>query len=152
MRTILILFVLLATNFSIAQKTTRDVVINFWDTAIQPIIDLDKEKIIEHTNFPLQGSWGYQLDLSTGPDEWTKDDFTSHLEMIFNEETRALLKQKTINDLVHYTNEAGEFEFIINVNFYSIQEETGDQYESVTIFYFKKFEDVWKLYSIEYAG
>jgi hypothetical protein len=146
-----IVFILL-TSVLFSQATPRDVVISFWNSNVKAIIDLDKQTIIDQTNFPLEGSWGYNLDLNKAPEEWTKDDYTSNLEKIFNQETRDQLKQKSYNDLVHYKNEQGELIYIVNVVFTTKMEGSSDMMESSTIFFFKMFDSKWKLYSIEYAG
>jgi hypothetical protein len=152
MRSLIFVLFLLAGNVSFSQTTNRNVVISFWESNVQAIIDLNKTQIIEQTNFPLEGSWGYAIELESSPEEWTKEDFVSHLESIFNEETRKQLSEKTYNDLVHYNDEAGNLIFIVNVNFLTKDSESGESYESSTIFFFKQFDNKWKLYSIEYAG
>lgn len=152
MKPALSLFFLLLTSALFSQSTPRDVVISFWNSNIRAIIDLDAETIINQTNFPLEGSWGYAIELDKTPEEWTKDDYTNNLGKIFNQETRDQLKQKTYNDLVHYRNEQGELIYIVNVVFTTRMEDSDDMMESSTIFFFKMFDSKWKLYSIEYAG
>lgn len=138
--------------FSFGQATGKEVVLSFWDSNIQSIIDFDKAKIIEETNFPLEGSWGYTIELETSPDQWTKEDYVNNLDKIFNEELRNNLMSKTYNDLVHYKDETGTLSFIINLNFLTKDPEIGESFESSTILFFKMFDNKWKLYSIEYAG
>ncbi len=46
-----------------AQIASLETVRNFWDKNIMEIIRLDNDKIIEHTNYPVEGSWGYVLEL-----------------------------------------------------------------------------------------
>jgi hypothetical protein len=150
MKPFLTIVLISLTFLSFSQTTPRDVVISFWNSNVKAIIDLDEKTIIEQTHFPLEGSWGYALELKS--DVWTNEDYTSNLSKIFNEETREQLKQKTYNDLVHYKNEAGELIYIINVNFSEKNEDSGEMMESSTIFFFKMFDNKWKLYSIEYAG
>jgi hypothetical protein len=150
MKPFLALILIFLTSSIYAQTTPRDVVISFWNSNIKAIIELDEKTIIEQTHFPLEGSWGYALDLKA--DVWTNEDFTTNLAKIFNEETRDQLKQKTYNVLVHYKNEDGELVYIVNVNFSEKNEDSGEMMESSTIFFFKMFENKWQLYSIEYAG
>lgn len=146
------LFLLIVTaSININSQTNRDVIISFWDSNIQAIVNLDQEKIIEQTNFPVGGSWGYAMELESSMEKWSKEDFISNISKIFNEETRDQLKQKTYNDLVHYKNDDGVLELIINVNFQTKMEGSSDTIESSTIFFFKMFENKWKLYSIEYT-
>jgi hypothetical protein len=136
----------------LGQATNRDVVLSFWNSNVQSILNFDKAKIIEETNFPLEGSWGYTIELESGPDKWTKDDFVNNIDKIFTEELRTNLKGKTYNDLVHYKDETGTLIFIINLSFLTKDEASGETFESSTILFFKMFDNHWKLYSIEYAG
>lgn len=152
MKSILFLLLFLVSLCSLGQGTNKDVVLSFWNSNIQSIINLDKAKIIEETNFPLEGSWGYVLELKTSPEQWTKEDFVNNIDKIFNEELRNNLKSKTYNDLVHYKDETGTLSFIINLNFSTKDDQSGETFESSTILFFKMFDNHWKLYSIEYAG
>jgi hypothetical protein len=144
--------ILLCLSNSFSQKLEYNVVVAFWDSNIKAIVDFDSTKIIAQTNFPLEGSWGYAIGLETEPEEWTKTDYTTNLESIFTEELRTLLSEKTYNDLTHYANEEGEIQLIINLMSYYTDIETQETYESSTILFFKKFDNEWKLFSIEYAG
>ncbi|MEY3238364.1 MAG: hypothetical protein RI883_2465, partial [Bacteroidota bacterium] len=45
-----------------------------------------------------------------------------------------------------------EIQLIINLMSYYTDIETQETYESSTILFFKKFDNEWKLFSIEYAG
>lgn len=135
-----------------SQKIARDEIIHFWNTNIQAIINLDKSTITDQTNFPVEGSWGYAIDLSNSPDEWTKFDFLDNLELIFSEERRLFLRSKTFNDLIHHTNEEGEIVLILNLDSTKKDLESGQTVESSIILFFKKFNSNWKLFMIEYVG
>ena len=152
MKPALTIVFLFSTSVLFAQATPRDVMIRFWNSNIKAIVDLDKETILNQTNFPLEGSWGYAIELDKAPEEWTKDYYTNNLSKIFNQETRDQLKKKTYNDLVQYKNEQGELIYIVNVVFSTKMEDSDEYLESSTIFFFKMFDSKWKLYSIEYAG
>lgn len=147
-----LLFFIFLYSISFGQAISRDVVTSFWNNNIRAIVEMDDDKIIRQTQFPVNGSWGYAVELKEKPENWVENDFTSNLDKIFNEDTRSKLAQKTYNDIVHYRNEAGELIFIVNVDFLTTDEISGDTYESSTIFFFKQFESKWKLFSIEYAG
>ena len=144
--------ILLCLSNSFSQKLERNVVVAFWESNIKAIVDFDSTKIIAQTNFPLEGTWGYAIGLETAPEEWTKTDYITNLESIFTEELRTLLSEKSFNDLTHYVNDIDEIQLIINLmsNFTDI--ETQETYESSTILFFKKFDNEWKLFSIEFAG
>ena len=149
---LLITAILLCFSNSFSQKLERNVVVAFLESNVMAIIDFDSTKIVAQTNFPLEGSWGYAIGLETEPAEWTKSDYTTNLESIFTDELRTLLREKTYNDLTHYTNDTGEIQLIINLMSYYTDIETQETYESSTILFFKKFDNEWKLFSIEYAG
>jgi len=138
------------TNISFSQKASLETVRNFWDTNVLEIIRLDTKNIIEHTNYPVDGSWGYVLELEGEPETWTNEDFNTGIPTLFNEQLRIAVRGKTYNDLVHFENEAGELEFILSLSFTTATDE-GD-FESSTFLYFKKFDGIWKLFKIEYAG
>ena len=138
MKAIILLLLLTISTISFSQIANLETVRNFWDTNIMEIIRLDKEKIMEHTNYPVEGSWGYVLELESEPENWSETDFNAGIPVIFNDEMRIALRGKTYNDLVHFENEAGELEFILQVSTITSTED-GD-FESSTFLYFKKFE------------
>jgi hypothetical protein len=121
------------------------------DNNIHEIIALDEEKIIEHTAFPVAGSWGYILNLDD-PESVTDEDFTHNLKDIFTDEVRLALRQKTYNDLVHNMDENNELNFIVQIVSTYTMEDTEKMMESMMLLYFKKFEGQWKLFQIELAG
>jgi len=45
---------------------------------------LDTNKIIDQTNFPLKGNWGDALGLTSDSSTWTKSDFASLIEKLFD--------------------------------------------------------------------
>lgn len=150
MKTFLFVLIVMLTKISFSQKASLETVRNFWDSNVMEIIRLDEDKIIEHTNYPVDGSWGYVLELEGEPETWTDTDFNNGLSTIFNTELRVALREKTYNDLVHHENEAGELEFILSISFTTSTEDA--EFESMTFLYFKKFEGIWKLFKIENAG
>lgn len=151
-RLLLIASILISISPIFSQKLERNVVVAFWESNIKAIVDYDTAKIINQTNFPLQGSWGYAIGLETEPEAWSKEDYVGNIESIFTEELRALLREKTFNDLTHYTDDSGEIQLIINLMSYYTDIETQETYESSVMLFFKRFNNEWKLFSIEYAG
>jgi hypothetical protein len=150
MKTLILLLFASLSLVSFGQKANLATVQGFWDTNIMEIIRLEKEKIIEHTSFPVSGSWGYAIELEGGPEDWSDEDYKNNLEKIYNEELRTILKGMNYNSLVHHTDENGDLNFIIQIN----METTTDEgtFESATLLYFKKYDGIWKLYQIEHAG
>jgi|GEM_PF-1307875 hypothetical protein len=151
MKTLLITSFLFLNGFIFSQKADLNTVKTFWDANIYEIIILDQEGIEKHTYFPVEGSWGYILNLED-PESTTDEDFTHNLKEIFTEEVRVALRNKTYNDLVHHTDENGELNFIVQVITTTQMEGSGEVMESMMILYFKKFEGEWKLFQIELAG
>lgn len=152
MKLLTILLFTLSSLFSFGQAVNRDVVVSFWNNNVKAIVDGNCEKIISQTNFPVEGSWIYILELEKEPENPDQAFFVANMEKIFDEETRKQLGEKTYNDLVHYKNDNGEIVFIINVDFWHTDPDTGNEYQSTTMFFFKMFDNKWKLYSIEFAG
>lgn len=150
MKVLTSLLFLFAFSCVYSQKADLATVQNFWDNNIMEIIRLDKEKIIDHTAFPVSGSWGYALELEGGPEAWTDDDYKLNLDKIYNEELRIKLRGMNYNSLVHHTDENGELNFILQITFETITD--VGTFESATLLYFKKYEGIWKLYQIEHAG
>ena len=152
MRRLLLLSLLTVSIFfeTFAQKADLETVQSFWNSNIAAMISLDRETIIYQTNFPLQGSWGYALQLEGDADSWTKEDFVQNVDKIFNDELRIKLRRIDHNQLVHHVDENGQLNFILQLLF--VTEEDGEKYESATLLYFKQFDGIWKLYQIEYAG
>jgi len=150
MKALFLLLLLMSSTISFSQIANLETVRNFWDTNIMEIIRLEKDKIIKHTNYPVEGSWGYVLELEGEAEIWTTEDFNAGIPLLFNEELRSAMRSKSYNDLVHFKNDNGELEFILQVTTITSTED-GD-FESSTFLYFKKFEGVWKLFKMEYAG
>lgn len=149
-KSILFIGIIVFTSFiSLGQKADLETVESFWKTNISAMISLDKEMIIEQTNFPLEGSWGYAIGLDGDAQDWTKEDYTSNLNLIYTDEVRIKLRGLDHNHLVHHKDAAGELNFILQLNFVTVSD---GPYESATLFYFKRFDGVWKLFQIEYAG
>jgi len=150
MRSVLSSVVVLFTFISFGQKGDLQTVQAFWDNNIQEIVRLDKVKIIEHTHFPVDGSWGYAVDYNLDPADWTDELFKDNLDKIFDESLRAVLKGMDYNQLVHHRDENGALNFMIQLFFET--EIDGTKLESSTILFFKCYNQIWKLYKIEYIG
>lgn len=150
MKASFIFLLLFFSSVSFGQQADHATVQQFWNSNILEIVRLDKEKIIEHTSFPVAGSWGYVLELEGEPESWTSEDFINNIPKIFNDEVRIKLRGMTYNDLVHHKDENGELNFILQLNFQTVVE--AGTFESSTLLYFKKFDGIWKLFQIEYAG
>jgi hypothetical protein len=133
-----------------SQRADLKTVQDFWNANIVEIINLKNSEIIEHTNFPLEGSWGYAIDYESEESSWTSDLYKNNLSKVFTSELRNALSEMNYNQLVHHTDENGELNFILQA--FLTTNVDGDTFESSTILYFKKFDGIWKLFKVELIG
>lgn len=121
----------------------------FWASHIQPIIDLDREKIIDQTNFPLAGEWYAEFDMWESTPEELQEAYVERLDEIFDEEFR-----KTLAGLTWENLEVGELEdgYLINLPLLFVEEVDGDIYESAMILEFTMINNKWMLTAIMFAG
>ncbi|MFT5860875.1 MAG: hypothetical protein ACI865_002991 [Flavobacteriaceae bacterium] len=125
---------------SSAQEVDEDEAEIFWEDNIQAILDLDKEKVMSQTNFPL----------STFDGDWDSKAFESGFDLIFNEDLIAQLKYESVRSIQPVEYEPGEMTYMLVI--LSSTEIDGEQFESATMLSFKKYEGSWKLYRIDMAG
>ena len=134
------LLLLVIAPITLAQEIDKDEAQDFWEDNIQAILDLDKEKVMTQTNFPL----------NTFDGDWDQRAFESGFDLIFNEDLIADLKYQSVRDIQSVEYEPGEITIILDI--FSVTEIDGEEFESATILSFKKFEGSWKLYDIKMAG
>lgn len=134
------LLLLVIAPITLAQEIDKDEAEDFWEDNIQAILDLDKEKVMTQTNFPL----------NTFDGDWDQRAFESGFDLIFNEDLIADLKYQSVRDIQSVEYEPGEITIILDI--FSVTEIDGEEFESATILSFKKFEGSWKLYDIKMAG
>ena len=134
------LLLLFIAPIALAQEIDKDEAEDFWEDNIQAILDLDKEKVMTQTNFPL----------NTFDGDWDQRAFESGFDLIFNEDLIADLKYQSVRDIQSVEYEPGEITIILDI--FSVTEIDGEEFESATILSFKKFEGSWKLYDIKMAG
>lgn len=152
MKSLILLVFSSLTIFSFGQLVPKHEVEEFWNSNMLPIIKLDKATIENQTNFPLEGSWGYIVDDLGDPESWTKELYVENLGQIYSDAIRIAIRSKSINDLAHMTTESGETALLLSVYVETKDKESDIVYETSYMFFFKKFEGVWKLYKIELAG
>ena len=129
------------TAFGFAQIAEQDFE-DLWSDNIQAIANLKKEKIIEQTNFPLEGDWSMMLDL---PEGGTEQEYTDNLENIFSETLRAALKNSKPEDL---KSDGGNLVYTYSETY----SEDDMEFEFMTFYTFQKIEGKWMLVSIFSAG
>ncbi len=82
---IVIIFFALAYSLNLVCQVKNDSLElqSFWKSHIHPIINGEKEKVEKNTHFPLEGDWGYMMELEKSDAEWKKEDFISNYERLY---------------------------------------------------------------------
>ena len=147
--TLLILSAAFSWSQEIGQNLPKEEIHAFWNDNIKAITDLDKDKIISQTNFPLGGSW-YELYEPNNLSESTlKALYIKNIENIFDQLAIDGLNMLTWEDAttVKVDDETG-----ISVIYARIEEEGYNllyfEYELV----FRKIKENWKLSAIKFIG
>jgi hypothetical protein len=122
---------------------------NLWNSNIRAIIDLDVEKIIQQTNFPLQGDWYVAYELWDASEEELQEAYINDPGVVFDPDTRARLAEMSWEEIVVNDYEEG---IVLSVPVYLSYEAEGEIYEFVTFYEFAKIEEQWMLIGIVYAG
>lgn len=123
---------------------------SFWKSHIHPIINGEKKVVENYTHFPLEGDWGYMIELEKSDDEWKKEDFIRNYENLFTQEVIDSLKLLNYKDIEILSHEDGGMELLVSVNFIKWIDDFKDEYG--IIFRFKVIENSWKLYLIQGVG
>lgn len=120
-----------------------------WNSNIKAIIDLDVDKIVSQTNFPLTGDWFAAYELWEASNEELQEAYTADPGVVFDEDLRNMLRQMTWEDIVVDELDGGT---ILSVPIYITFEEEGEVYEFATILEFADFGEEWLLVAIFFAG
>lgn len=120
-----------------------------WNSNVKAIIDLDQEKIIQQTNFPLEGDWFAAYELWDASEEELQEAYTNDPAVVFDQETRDILRQMTWEDIIVNDYEEG---VVLSVPIYTTYEVDGEFYEFATFLEFASIDDQWMLIAIVYAG
>jgi hypothetical protein len=121
----------------------------FWDSNIKAIVDLDADKIIQQTNFPLQGDWYVAYELWEASDEELEQAYKNDPGVVFDPDVRSMLASMTWENVTVNDYEEG---IVLTVPVYLTYEEEGEIYEFATIFEFATIDEQWMLIAIVYAG
>lgn len=121
----------------------------FWNSNIQAMINLDREKIIEQTNFPLAGEWYAVFDMWESTEEELHEAYVERLEELYNEEFRAILSKYTWENIGVADTEEGTY-----LTVYILFEEIidGEVMESAIILEFGLYDENWMLHAMTFAG
>lgn len=109
---------------------------------IQAIKGMDKNAILNQTNFPLLGNWGTAVGLKGEPSNWKKQDLKLNLDKFFSEEARSEIGYYGEDD--SYGTKPITFEYYAS---YSTQiDEEWHQY--ISRMKFGKIGKEWKMISL----
>lgn len=137
MKNVLLFLCLLFATVSTAQIENQEEADKFWNENILAIVQLNKEKIIEQTNFPL--------DINVGEELWNQEKFKGLLDVVFSQDTRTDLRSSSSGDSIDAFT-MGEDE---GQTYMLVCDVTYKNY-GVEVLMFKQFEGVWKLYGIDF--
>jgi len=70
---------------------------SFVNQSLPAFINLETNKIVAQTNFPLKGNWGNAFGLSMDASTWKKSDFEANITKLNNEDDRLILSQSYNN-------------------------------------------------------
>lgn len=135
MRFLLLLPMIISCGIAYSQISDKAEAQKFWDSNIKAIVDLDKTKILEQTNFPLEIMIGDQM--------WSKDEFNAKLEKVFTPILREELQSGSIDDIDAWVLGEDEGDTYMIVCFSEFEE------YQILVLMFKQFEGKWKLYGID---
>lgn len=152
MKTFLIIAFTQLTIISYSQLVPKPGLEQFWNSTILPMVQLDNETVISQTNFPLEGAWGYMVDDLSEPESWTQALYSNNLEKIYTNEIRIALRNKTINDLAHFTTDEGQIVLLLSILIETYDKESDMTFETSYMYFFKKFDGYWKLFKIDIVG
>lgn len=132
---------------SVFAQIPEDELHTVWDRCIVPIANLEKDRIIDITQFPLEGEWAIVVGIEQEP---TLIQYKNHLEDIFTEDMR---NEMLGNDFTSFiTEELEDGSYVVSYAFMEIFVEDDTEYESMTYLTFEKIDGKWKLVAITYAG
>lgn len=118
-----------------------------WTNNILSIANMETDKILEMTEFPLEGEWAIVVGIEEEP---TIEHYKTHLADIFSDDMRA---QMLTEDYTRLTSEEiEEGAFVVSYSYLEIFVEDDYEYESMTFLTFEKRDGIWKLVAITYAG
>ena len=138
MKNILCALFLFFSFLSIAQIQNQDDADKFWGDNILAIVQLNKEKIISQTNFPL--------DVNVSEESWNQEKFSGLLDVLFTQDVRTKLRSSStaVIDASTLGDDEGQTYMIVcNVSYKEF---------IIEVLMFKQFDGVWKLYGIDFQG
>jgi hypothetical protein len=127
---------------SFAQSDTDSLDLDsFWIEYVQPLIEGNRQKLETFIEFPLDGEWGFMMELDHPPKNWTENDFYDNYSKLFNEETITRLKNTSSKDLEFFKKE-----ILLNIGWKNEEVELG------IFFRYIRVNGSWKLHVIQAVG
>ena len=120
-----------------------------WDNRLSKMSDKDKAKKIDLFHFPLEGDYGYSMELKGDVDQWTKSEFYNNYDKFFTEDVLSKIEQTTYFDLDLLD---AEDEVVVSLTLDFIYLIGEYQADSSIMFYAKEYDGAWKIYKILMAG
>ncbi|MDB9961768.1 hypothetical protein OAD62_06695, partial [Oceanihabitans sp.] len=74
---------------------------SFANQSLPAFINLETDKIVAQTNFPLKGNWGIAFGLPVNASTWKKSDFEANITKLINEDDRNRLSESYNNGWIH---------------------------------------------------
>ena len=137
---------------------------SFVNENLPAFINLETDRIVAQTNFPLNGNWGKAFGLPMDASTWKKSDFEANITNLFNEDDRLGLSQSnnngwydvegrpSIDYFAEYaTNEEASKNISLEPLTFKLEhlngqiEVDGIKYNSSTELKFQKIDGKWKL-------
>ena len=137
---------------------------SFVNQSLPAFINLETDKIVAQTNFPLKGNWGIAFGLPVNASTWKKSDFEANITKLINEDDRNILSESYNNGWIHAegrasidyfreygTNEEPSKNISLVPLIFTLEhlngklEVDGIKYNSSTELKFQKIDGNWKL-------
>ena len=144
MKIILIIFLTFSVSSAFSQLKTDSIDLkSFWSEYVEPLIDKDFEKIKSIVHFPLEGEWGFMMELKKDEINWSQVDFIENYDKLFDDKIIGLLKELNYTDAELFNNE-----ILVGIGW---KDESGIS-ESGIIFRYKEVNGQWRLCVIQGVG
>lgn len=123
----------------------------FWNQKVLPVIDKDTSKLTDIIEFPVSGLWGFYFGYGKPDEKISKEDFYENIDLLIPQELREYLQNQSYQD-IEITNESGFTELIVTFGKSNYDPKMGEYDESALLFFYKKVDGVWKLWSVTIVG
>ena len=150
MRVFLFIFIFALNFSSFAQvKLDSSQLRLIWNNNIIPIIEKDTSLLSKGIEFPISGLWSMYMGFNMNPDiKHDKNFFFKNIDKFISSSLIAQLENKSFLDF-QLSNSLGFTEVSISCEIHS-QEQDG--LENALVFFFRKINGDWKLWSCSIVG